>query len=367
MNNEKQIAQHAHRIPSLDGIRAMAVWMVILLHALQRSGGNSHPIIATLIALVPDGVGIFFVLSGFLITSLLLGEYDATGTISMKAFYIRRFFRIIPPAYTYILFVLIFFPLAHFAIHWNSLVSAILFYRDYAPGVNFWATEHYWTLAVEEQFYLLWPIILLWGLRYGGRKRAAKIAFIGIILAPIFRFSGYLANIYLFDHKLPIDMMFQDRMDALMCGALLGLLAGTTVFECWFNRVSKFWFLCFAYTFIISGLCTIWIGVDFQASLGLTINSVAIMIWLYWLSQHPGSLLGRLLNTKLFTAMGVLSYSAYLWQMFFLHSANTTFVGVMPWAVIWVWVPAWLSYRLIEKPSLKLRKYTMSLVFAEKA
>lgn len=73
---EKLIVQHGHRIPSLDGIRAIAILLVILLHSVQEFSSTGHPGYAWLNSLIPDGVGIFFVLSGFLITTLLLGEYE---------------------------------------------------------------------------------------------------------------------------------------------------------------------------------------------------------------------------------------------------------------------------------------------------
>lgn len=340
------------RIPSLDGIRAVAISLVIIGHSLGRMIGR-HPAVKPWAFATPDGVGIFFVLSGFLITWLLLAEYDRTGTISFRRFYIRRCFRILPPAYAYLLFILILFLAYHLTIHWVSYLSAVFFYRDYAPGISFWATEHYWSLGVEEQFYLLWPAVLLWGLHSGGRRRAAKIAAIGIFLAPVFRVGGKLAHIAFFHHK--VGMMFQDRIDALMAGALFALLAGSPAFERWFARVGKYWWFFLAYTFVISRALNATIGVDFPFTVGLTLNSISIAIWLLWLSRHPESLLGRFLNTRLLITMGVLSYSAYLWQTFFIHQGNPTFTSQMPWALLWIWVAAWLSHQIIEKPALKLR------------
>lgn len=340
------------RIPSLDGIRAIAICCVILGHTLVRMSA-AHPAIFPWASATPDGVGIFFVLSGFLITWLLLSEFERSGTISFRAFYIRRCFRILPPAYTYVLFVLVLFTAYHLPIHWKSFLSAIFFYRDYAPGKSFWPTEHYWSLAVEEQFYLLWPALLLWGLRSGGKPRAVKIAVTGIILAPILRIAGKLAHVQFFHHKVPL--MFQNRIDALMAGALFALLVGNPAFERWFTRVSKYWWIFLAYTFVISRALNATLGVDFPFTVGLTLNSLAIAIWLLWLSRHPKSLLGRFLNTKLLVTMGVLSYSAYLWQTFFIHPGNPTFTNHMPWSLLWIWVVAWLSHQLIEKPSLKMR------------
>jgi peptidoglycan/LPS O-acetylase OafA/YrhL len=349
------------RIPCLDGIRAVAIGAVILLHTTQRynwpaPGSALHRYLlgGSLDTFWPDGVGIFFVLSGFLITTLLLREYDRSGDISLKKFYVRRCFRILPPFYTYIGFILVFFLLIHpIPIQWTSFTMSALFLRDYAPGPSFWATGHTWSLGVEEQFYLIWPVLLLLGLRSGGRRRGANIAIGAIVLAPILRVGGYLAHISFFAHRE--GEMFHCRMDGLMCGCLIAILAGTPRFEAFFARASKFWWLFLLYVLVLDHALTMGFGIHYQLSLGLTANAIAIALLMFWLVRNPDSWLGRFLNTRIMVKAGVLSYSAYLWQTFFIHVDNTSVLSRMPYALIWIWVAAWLSYRIVERPALRMR------------
>jgi len=348
-----------NRIPSLDGIRAVAISIVIAAHTVGRygwphAGTTAHRwLVGDGSGFWPDGVGMFFVLSGFLITTLLLREYERTKTISLKQFYLRRCFRILPPFYTYILFVLIFCLIEHIKIPWGSVTSAALFFRDYATGAGFWATDHLWSLAVEEQFYILWPALLIWGLRSGGRKLAARIAVVCIAMAPLLRIGGKLAHVRYFEHRVPV--MFHNRMDALMCGCILAILVGEPAFERYFAKLSKFWWFFLAYTFVISHELAVLLGLRFNLSIGLTLDSISVSILMLWLIRNPQSLLGKILNSKLLTTIGVLSYSAYLWQTFFIHPSNPSVLARMPYALIWIWVAAWLSYRLIEQPALRLR------------
>lgn len=333
-------------IPSLDGIRAVAISSVILSHI----GGRYHWPLGW-----PDAVGVFFVLSGFLITTLLLREYDRKNTISLKRFYIRRCFRILPPFYTYIFFLLIFCLIEHIAIPHVAFINAALFMRDYSTSQDFWATGHLWSLGVEEQFYILWPALLILGLKRGGRRTAAKIALACIVLAPALRIGGKLAHIGYFAHRVP--QMFHCRMDALMCGCLVAILTGTPRFENFFAKISKFWWIWLAYTFVITPFLIYrfaW-GEYFWMSIGLTLDAISASLLILWLARNSNSLLGRFLNTRLLTTMGVLSYSAYLWQTFFIHPANSSLLGRMPFATVWIWIAAWLSYRLIERPALQLR------------
>lgn len=347
------------RIPSLDGIRAIAISIVIAAHTVGRygwppPGSTTHRwLVGESSGFWPDGVGIFFVLSGFLITTLLLREHERTGEISLKQFYLRRCFRILPPLYSYVFFVFLFCLIVRLAVPWLALLSGALFFRDYAVGANFWATDHLWSLAVEEQFYILWPAALVWGLKSGGKRRVAKIAIACIILAPVLRVGGKLAQIRYFEHRVP--MMFHNRMDALMCGCLLAILVGEPKFERLFTKISRFWWFFLAYTFVFSHALIVLFGIHYNLSIGLTIDAISISILMLWLIRNPRSLLGRALNSKLLTTMGALSYSAYLWQTFFISPENPTVLARMPYALVLIWVAAWLSYRLIELPALRLR------------
>src|SRR5271168_4566722 len=126
------------------------------------------------------GVDLFFAISGFLITSRLIEERRIDGTISLKAFYVRRFFRIIPPAFAYLACAAVLgLALGWIPMNFGQLAASACFYRNYySMGVEHsWYTGHFWSLAVEEHFYLLWPALLVWAGVKRGRILAPALAF----------------------------------------------------------------------------------------------------------------------------------------------------------------------------------------------
>jgi peptidoglycan/LPS O-acetylase OafA/YrhL len=144
----------SRNIPSLDGMRAFSVLLVLVGHETSSVLGRLP------IGLFRNGalgVNVFFVISGFLITHLMLGELDATGWLSLKNFYIRRAFRIFPAYYAYLAVVGVL-SLAHFyPVDWKSLLGAATYTLDYFPMPLPWILAHSWSLCAEEHFYLLWP------------------------------------------------------------------------------------------------------------------------------------------------------------------------------------------------------------------
>src|SRR6476660_10002524 len=139
------------RIPSLDGLRAISIAAVVVGHlskaqhstALWGAYGNT-------------GVRIFFVISGFLITKLMLTEHDRTSDISLRDFYIRRAYRILPAA---LVFIAVAVVIDWKEMRWLHVGAAVFYLADYDLAAP-WIFGHLWSLSVEEQFYLLWPAIL---------------------------------------------------------------------------------------------------------------------------------------------------------------------------------------------------------------
>ena len=158
-------------IPTLDGWRAIAILMVLVDHALFFGFRASR------VALWPvppalglHGVNLFFALSGFLITSRLLEEWRVTGAISLRGFYIRRAFRILPAALLVLAATATLGLVGLIPVSRMEVLGAVFFFRNYLPGASYpdatgFFTEHYWSLAVEEHFYLAWPALLLLTLR----------------------------------------------------------------------------------------------------------------------------------------------------------------------------------------------------------
>ena len=196
-----------HRIPSLDGIRAISIMMVIVGH-LSRTKGMPLDL-SHAEAYAEFGVRVFFIISGFLITSILLSEHKNSGGIDLQRFYIRRAYRIFPAAYAFMLVM--------FIVYWKSLsalamVMAATYTSNYHPRP--WPLAHLWSLAVEEQFYLLWPAILAYFFRF-----RTKVVVAVILGTP-------LLNVLLFYFKTASNVVgfwFPTVADGLAMGCLLSL------------------------------------------------------------------------------------------------------------------------------------------------
>ena len=201
-------------IPSLDGLRALAVLAVVFAH-------SNSPLWVRFPWLEPvrnGGLGVtcFFVISGLLITKLLLNELDTDRRISMGRFYARRFFRIFPPFYVYLAVVGIL-SLIHFApVDLKSFLYAAAYLRNYAVHPFVLVLEHTWSLSLEEQFYLLWPACLF----FFRPRTCLWIALGAIVISPVLRVGTYALVPTMRDH---INMMLHTRLDAIMVGAFVSL------------------------------------------------------------------------------------------------------------------------------------------------
>jgi peptidoglycan/LPS O-acetylase OafA/YrhL len=214
-------------LPTLDGWRAIAIAGVLLDHATVEIFRNSsaHSFLRT----GPNGVSVFFAVSGFLICSRLLEEKQLTGTISLKGFYLRRACRILPAAFAYLAVVGalgVFGVLTVTPLEW---ASCFLFFRNYLSPDWIRAgwggyTIHYWSLAVEEHFYLLWPALLA----FFGRVRAGYVAAILAVTVAVWRWWDF--HHHWMDRYDP-GLLFGTRTDVRLDGLLLGCLAALILAE----------------------------------------------------------------------------------------------------------------------------------------
>jgi len=354
--------QRPRHIPSLDGLRALSVLLVIVLHTLLRNTLYKFiPFPLRLLGNGSLGVFIFFVISGYLITTLLLREQDKTGDISLRSFYLRRAFRILPPLYAYVLFLAIIGVSGHLpGMNVREAISALTLTRNYTHNVDLWAMEHLWSLCIEEQFYILWPTTLVLCLLHRrdaiGRLRATRIALAVLVAEPFVR-----VIFYRYVPTYGNVGMFHMQADGLMFGAIGALQQGHARFERIYARATRWPWLMPVLIFGVLNALTVTFQNYWDLPIGITLNGFLILMWLLWLVRNPRSVQGRVLNQPAVAWVGRLSYSLYIWQTFFTHHLDTEVLGREAW---WINFPgSWLcifavaavSYYGIERPALRLR------------
>jgi peptidoglycan/LPS O-acetylase OafA/YrhL len=331
----------AHRIPSLDGIRALSIAMVVAWH-LSSSG--STPWLGQLWRIDAGnlGVRIFFVISGYLITSLLLTEHARTGTIDLRRFYFRRACRIMPAFYFFLAMMAVAGVLGVVLVSRSALLRAATYTANYL-GTG-WTLGHCWSLAVEEQFYLLWPsLIVLLGVR-----RSFVGAGIVLLLSPTFRGIAALTGAWPDNPRYSFECV----ADALATGCLLAYARPWLWNQSRYRRMlerraMELWPIAILMVAVAS---TRW--EHFGAVAGLTLLNVAIAVWIDWCLRFPESRVGRILNARPIAFVGVLSYSIYLWQQPFLREGHTL---RFPLSILCIGALALASFFFVERPMLRLR------------
>jgi peptidoglycan/LPS O-acetylase OafA/YrhL len=323
-------------MPSLDGLRALSIAFVIAAHLRWFPHG-----LRPWFELGELGVRIFFVISGFLITRLLLDERQRSGTISLGAFYGRRAFRIIPAYSVYLIVVLVLAALHVIALRPGDLLAALTYTMNYHYD-RAWYVGHTWSLSVEEQFYLLWPVLLL----LAGARRGLYAAGFCLLLAPFVRMFTWDVTP---DQRVGIGESFQTIFDALATGCLLAGLSD------WLDRRRGYlaflrspWFYV---TPIVAYLCHVYrdyIGWDFP--FGQTLRNVSIAICIDRFVRFPVGPIGRALNYPAVAGVGRISYSLYLWQQLFLAPGGIWPALRFPLNLGLTFGAAYASYRLIELP-----------------
>jgi peptidoglycan/LPS O-acetylase OafA/YrhL len=329
--------------------------MVCLSHLLNLSGMAARHSSS----LGPLGVRIFFVISGMLITRLLVDEYERAGSISLRAFYIRRTIRIFPAMWFYVAVMAALAAAGIIALHRHDIIYALTYSINYFPGRS-WYLGHIWSLSVEEQFYLLWPLALC----LATPKHGVKIALLAIAFAPLLRFL-----ILLFTPAAQYYEWFPTTCDSLATGCLLSLLPEGSEWKQRATRIamSRWFVLIPVLILLISSLRhrsegMIFLGLKHRVlfmafdTIGALVMNFCIALVLVHVVMNPADLAGRFLNARPVVWLGRISYSLYLWQMPFLNRDASSWITRTPVNLIAAVAAACVSYYLVENPLLELRK-----------
>jgi peptidoglycan/LPS O-acetylase OafA/YrhL len=294
----------------LDGLRAVAVGLVMLAHAkwpVVLNGGDA-------------GVTAFFVLSGYLITSILVAQRERTGKIDVLAFYRRRFIRLAPALAALIVFTLIIGLTVGLRSNWQAgILSCLVYVSNWAQvfGIAIDPLGHTWSLAIEEQFYLVWPaMVILFG------RRLLRVAIIGIVLIAFLRLvsTGYL------EYFSTIT-----RADAILVGCVVAITRPR-----WSATIGA---IGLAVLIFIAPLSP-----EHDIALPIAMAATVAVIG------------GGLPQLGMLAAAGRRAYSLYLWNwpMTLLFGAG----GIL--AVVMTILVGELSYRLLEAPFMRRRGEPMA-------
>lgn len=349
---ETTTARRPHDIPSLDGLRAVSIAIVVLSHTrsllpprLVNAGLFRYAIGGGL-----HGVQIFFVLSGYLITTLLQREDERTGAVSFRRFYARRALRIFPAFYVYLAVVGVLWIGGAIPEHGPSFLAAATYTMAYLAHPQGWPLLHTWSLSVEEQFYLLWPALLVFAMR-----RAISLRIVWGVLAAMPAVRIVLASVMAQTGGV---IVMSGSIDMLMTGCLLALMKDKEVWQRFRQRYLHGWSVAallavglvavpYAGVKIVHG-----VGGAAVIALGTTVTALAIGSLVAYVVERPRSIAGRFLNLRPMRHVGLISYSIYLWQQ--LITAESAQFGYGVYALILG--AGELSFQLIERPVTRLRE-----------
>jgi peptidoglycan/LPS O-acetylase OafA/YrhL len=338
-------AAGAKRRPALDGIRAIAFLGVLVGHLRLpglRGGGL--------------GVNVFFVLSGFLITGILLAEHERRGSVSLIHFYVRRAARLLPA-----LFVLV----ATFTVY------ALTIQRAGAPSVHHMLTTtlavagyagnwvrafhgvdalpwfgHTWSLSIEEQFYVIWPLCLIAALRWRGARGVFDAALVGALLSLVVR-------IFLWHGAKSFDRIYNGtdtNADQLLIGCALA--AALALWPVAVRRFCRFAWLPGAGTLVLLMRTATWTSF-WRLTIGYTLIGLAAAAVIGYVWCEPDSILSRVLSLPALAGTGLISYGLYLWHFPILLAVEGHVHSLLLRSIVvtgLTFAAALLSWRLIEQP-----------------
>jgi peptidoglycan/LPS O-acetylase OafA/YrhL len=336
------------RLPGLDGIRAIAAAMVVINH-------HDFTFVSGTV-----GVTLFFVLSGFLITWLLLAEDDRHGSVSLRNFYARRSLRIFPAFYAYCALVFVLAVLTHKQLPAGQAIASLFYVNNYYEAIHGEIASplsHSWSLGIEEQFYLLWPMAFLVLRRDRARMARALAATIAVVW--VYRAALSAAGApwyyihYAFDTRadhLLIGCLLAVVLKERMCGRAIGFLTdrpGLSVVT--------------ALLLVLSMPASRRFGTGYEQTIGFAVQPVIIAVLIVQIIAFRESALWRWTNARWMVYLGTISYSTYLYQQIVpgpvMRSLGWLPAGaqlLVSFTIIIALASA--SYYVIERPFLRLKE-----------
>lgn len=334
--------------PSLDGFRAIAIIMVVFKH-IRLTDNYYYEVFFN----GELGVLIFFVLSGFLITTLCLKEKVLTNTISLKNFYIRRALRILPVAYLYLITIIILNYFYKLEIPYISILGSALylmnftsFFRKYYSS---FFTGHFWSLSVEEQFYLIIPAIL---------KKNFKAFMLTILLILVVIPIVIVCQYYFVWPNNKIIFAFAHYLIKFQPIAI-GCLFSVLTFKYSFKSEIFSKFKIYLNLLLIFLILVMKYNDDFNLRSNLTgfASTFLVAILIVTNIKQCDDFVFKFLNLKFMKLIGTLSYSIYIWQEIFTSKDPKLphFIVAWPYNLFFAFVVSALSYYFYERYFLKLK------------
>jgi peptidoglycan/LPS O-acetylase OafA/YrhL len=333
-------------LPTLDGWRAIAIVSVMLTHdRTLRLGPLNTSWFQPRGAM---GVDVFFAISGILICSRLLEEERLCGTISIKNFYLRRVFRILPAAGVYLITIVVLSRCGFFEVPIRECVASFLFLRNYphiwtSSGQASWFTGHFWSLAVEEHFYLLLPALLVFLPKK--MRLWVLLGFSALIIVARFVICIHRPTNTPFFHT-------EVRLDELFMPAALALFLREYTSRWRVFSLLRFWPLI--------GVGAV-IAETFILRFDVRQSALALLLPLLVAGSilHADNPFGRLLELPAIRFVGKISYGVYIWQQLFLtiEGYGQTPLGFLqrfPYDFVASFACALVSFYCVEKPMIRL-------------
>lgn len=347
-------------IKGYDSLRAFSIILVIVTHlGLYDWLPNNQLVKERLFQCISGstGVMIFFALSGFLITQILLHEKAKTGSISLKNFYIRRFLRLLPPLIVFYLIVVVCMKMKLIPASSVGFLMSFTYTYNFIPN-KFYTADlgHTWSLAVEEQFYLFWPIVLL--VIHSIKKQLLFTASIIIVcIWLMFFLPDFILNFEGKEARLgdlfKVDRWFMPAIAPIMIGSAFAIIAKS------YNSVLQRSFNKNMYLLILSIL--LYFSALFLPTGALRIYpillSIGVSLFLLWLLYNQDSGLCNQLEFKPLRYIGRISYGLYVYHGFFIGTgpSDDLLVKQFPLNLVLTVLVSILSFELMEKQILKTK------------